>query len=51
MLVWYQVRDLASRLGIDTEIAPGALLRAARRPGAADTRVQARLTELLGAAA
>ena len=48
-----QVRDLSSRLGVDPEIAPDALLRAAGRPGAVDVGadVYERLSTLLGAAA
>ena len=48
-----QVLDLSDRLGVDAAIAPGALLRAAARPGAVDGRVHVyeRLNELLGAIA
>jgi thymidylate kinase len=46
-----QVRELAARLGIGLEIAPGALLRAARRSGAVDGALRKHLTELIGAAA
>jgi len=46
-----QVQELAARLGVGLEIAPGALMRAARRSGAVDGNIQAHLTELIGAAA
>jgi hypothetical protein len=46
-----QVLELARRLGIDPAVAPGALLRAAERPGAAEPRVRHRLAELVGATA
>jgi hypothetical protein len=48
-----QVLELSERLGIDPGIAPGALLRAASRPGAIETgaQVHASLSELLGKAA
>jgi hypothetical protein len=46
-----QVLELSSRLGVDPAVAPGALLAAVSRPGAADMRVQERLAELLGATA
>jgi len=45
-----QVLDLSTRLGVDPAVAPGALLRAAKRPGAANAHVRNRLAELLGAA-